>query len=277
MAGPAVPVPVLRSCPPGIPGGQAQCGHHPAGPAPEKNGQRSTAGGWPELLGPAELERAAALAPGPRATFVAGRLALRTFAAELLDVSASDLTTHFSCFRCGSGPGVSHGRPGYTVKGRPVPLALSLARSSGWILLGALVDPPAGVTIGVDLEDPARLDFDGFDTVALTPDEGAAVAGFSGADLLNERARLWARKEAWLKMTGEGLNVSPDTLDVLHRPEIRDLAAGEAGLPLDFRAAVALSPAGSSRPPAFQGSACQCHQSGGAARQRTGSGGRAAS
>jgi 4'-phosphopantetheinyl transferase len=212
---------------------------------PECVGQGSTANGWLKLLGPAGLERAAALAPGPRATFVAGRLALRTFAAELLEVPASDLTTNFSCPRCGSGPGRSHGRPGYAVRGEPVPLALSMARSSGWILLGAVVEPPSGLTIGVDLEDPARLDFDGFDSVALTAAERAALSGLSGQALLQERARLWARKEAWLKMSGQGLNSAPDSVDVLHRPEIRDLVAGEAGLPRNFRAAVALSAAGS--------------------------------
>ncbi|WP_255482337.1 4'-phosphopantetheinyl transferase superfamily protein [Pseudarthrobacter sp. NBSH8] len=196
------------------------------------------------MLGPAELARAAALAPGPRAVFVAGRRCLRTFAAELLDVPASDLTTHFSCPRCGAGPGLSHGRPGYSLKGEPVPLALSLSRSSGWILLGAVMDPAVGVTMGVDLEDPSGMAFDGFDGVALTAAERAALAGLARPQLLQERARLWARKEAWLKMTGDGLVTAPDTLDVLSRPEIRDLAAGEAGLPLNFRAAVAVSRTG---------------------------------
>jgi 4'-phosphopantetheinyl transferase len=202
-----------------------------------------TAGGRLPLLGPAELERAAALAPRPRAVFVAGRRALRTFAAELLGVPPSDLTTNFSCPRCGTGPDLSHGRPGYAFHGRQVPLALSLSRSSGWILVAAVVEPPAGVTIGVDLEDPDRLDFDGFDDVALAPAERAALAGLSGPALLHERARLWARKEAWLKMTGGGLTTAPDTLDVLQRAELRDLAPGEAGLPLTLRAAVALSAA----------------------------------
>jgi len=195
------------------------------------------------VLGPAERARAAAMAPGPRAVFVAGRRALRTFAAELLDIAASDLTTHFSCPRCGAGPGLSHGRPGYTLGGVPLPLALSLSRSSGWILLGAVVDPSAGLTIGVDLADPSGMGFDGFDGVALAPAERAGLAGLPGPALLNERARLWARKEAWLKMTGDGLITGPQTLDVRHRPEIRDLAAGEAGLPPGFRAAVAVSTA----------------------------------
>jgi 4'-phosphopantetheinyl transferase len=212
-------------------------------PEHEGSGQGPTAGGRLPLLGPAELERAAALAPGPRASFVAGRLALRRFAAELLDVPASDLTTNFSCPRCGTGPGLSHGRPGYTLGGKPVPLAVSLSRSAGWILLVAVAAPPAGVTIGVDLEDPARLDFDGFDAVALTPAERAVLDGLCGPALLYERARLWARKEAWLKMTGRGLTTAPDTLDVLHCAELRDLGPGEAGLPLDLHAAVALSAA----------------------------------
>jgi 4'-phosphopantetheinyl transferase len=213
---------------------------------PEQEGllQGPTAGGWLRLLGTAELERAAALAPDARSGFVAGRMALRSFAAELLDVPASDLTTNFSCPRCGTGPGLSHGRPGYAFRGQPAPLALSLSRSSGWILLAAVVEPAAGVTIGVDLEDPVRLDFDGFDGVALTRAERAGLAGLSGSALLGERARLWSRKEAWLKMTGRGLTTAPDTVDVLHRAELRDLAPGEAGLPPDLRAAVALSAAG---------------------------------
>lgn len=227
-AGPVAPVPVLRSCHPGVSGGQdPTAGHQSIG------------------LGPAELARAAALAPGPRAVFVAGRRALRRFAAELLDVPASNLTTHFNCPRCGSGPELSHGRPGYTLRGEPVPLALSLSRSSGWILVGAVVDPRAGVTMGLDLADPSGTAFEGFDGVALTAAERTALTGLAGPLLLQERARLWARKEAWLKMTGDGLATAPDTLDVLSRPEIRDLAAGEAGLPLNFRAAVAVSRTGS--------------------------------
>jgi 4'-phosphopantetheinyl transferase len=126
-----------------------------------------------------------------------------------------------------------------------VPLALSLSRSSGWILLGAVLDPPSGVSIGVDLTDPSGMAFAGFDGVALTAAERAALAGLAGPQLLQERAQLWARKEAWLKMTGDGLATAPDTLDVLSRPEIRDLAAGEAGLPLNLRAAVAVSRTGS--------------------------------
>ncbi|WP_427132812.1 4'-phosphopantetheinyl transferase family protein [Pseudarthrobacter sp. S9] len=228
------PLLLLRSCPP-------VCSSEWPG------GQERDA---PELLDAAELARADAMLPGTRAVFLTGRLAQRRFAAGLLDVPASDLTACYSCPRCGTGPGISHGRPGYTLKGSAgagaaVPLLLSLSRAAGWTLLAAVIDPGPGLRLGIDVEDPARTDFDGFDAVALAPAEQQGLRGLSGRVLLRERARLWTRKEAWLKMTGDGLRTAPETLDVLHDPGIRqlirDLAPAETGLPADFGAAAALS------------------------------------
>ena len=69
---------------------------------------------------------------------------------------------------------------------------------------------------------------------------------FVGIFLLRGRARLWARKEAWLKMLGTGLQTAPDTLDVLGpdvdgRAGLRDLAPAETGLHADLVAAVAVA------------------------------------
>jgi 4'-phosphopantetheinyl transferase len=182
---------------------------------------------------------------------VSGRLAQRRFAADLLDVPASELRVRYHCPRCGTGPGVSHGRPGYSWSGSAgasatepntaVPLLLSLSRAAGWTLLAAVVDPAPGLRLGIDVEDPGRLDFDGFDAVALAPAERQSLRGLSGEALRRGRAGLWTRKEAWLKMTGEGLERAPETFDVLHRSGIRDLAPAETGLPADLVAAVALS------------------------------------
>lgn len=192
------------------------------------------------LLEPVEAARAAAMEHGARARFIAGRAALRRFAAELLDVPASALEASYSCPQCGSGPALSHGRPGYSHLGRRVPLLLSMARTRQWVLLAGLAAPRAGMRLGVDTEDPGRLDFDGFDAVALGSEERLAVASLAGPSLLHERARLWVRKEAWLKMTGDGLRTDPRTVAVRNNPHITDLAAADTGLPAWFTAAVAL-------------------------------------
>jgi 4'-phosphopantetheinyl transferase len=219
------PLLVVRSCPPGWLSGQP-------------GGQERDA---LTLLDAAELERGGAMLPGPRAVFLAGRLAQRRFAADLLDVPASELRGCYHCPRCGTGPGVSHGRPGYSFKEAPVPLLLSLSRAAGWTLLAAVADPAPGLRLGIDVEDSGRLDFDGFDAVALAPAERQGLGGLSGEALRRGRARLWTRKEAWLKMTGVGLRRAPETLDVLNRSGIRDLAPAETGLPADLVAAVALA------------------------------------
>ncbi|KQR03993.1 4-phosphopantetheinyl transferase [Arthrobacter sp. Leaf141] len=190
-------------------------------------------------LDTSELARAAAMAPAVRAVFVAGRLAQRRFAAELLGVPAGDLTASYRCPRCG--PDAGHGRPGYTLAGVPAPLVLSLSRAAGWTLLAAVTDPAPGFLLGVDVEDPARTGFAGFAGVALTAAEQRAVAPLHGDMLLAAQARLWARKEAWLKMTGEGLRTSPAGLDVTALPGLADLAPARSGLPAHLAAAVARS------------------------------------
>ena len=54
------------------------------------------------------------------------------------------------------------------------------------------------------------MDFDGFDAVALAPAERRQLPGWPVTALLRGRARLWARKEAWLKMTGDGAATAPE-------------------------------------------------------------------
>lgn len=191
------------------------------------------------LLDDVELGRARGMEPRPREAFLAGRLALRRFAAELLGVPAADLTAAYDCPECG--PGSAHGRPGYALRGDPVPLLLSLSRSAGWILMAAVADPSPGLRLGVDVQDPAGTDFSGFDALVLGAAEQASLRGLAAAELLAGRARLWARKEAWLKVCGTGLRTAPDTVEVLEHPGIRDLPPAESGLPAHFAAAVALA------------------------------------
>lgn len=238
---------VVRACPPfrvpGLPGDPGAVDvtslTRPAAAASELERDARS------LLDGAELDRARAMSARTREDFLAGRLAQRRFAAELLGVPASDLTAWYSCPRCGTGEQISHGRPGYLRRGHAAPLLLSLSRASGWTLLAGVVDPERGQRLGIDAEDPARADFDGFDDVVLTGAEQRHLAGLHGTSLLRGRARLWARKEAWLKMLGTGLQTAPDTLDVLGprvdgHAGLRDLPQAESGLPGELVAAVAV-------------------------------------
>lgn len=171
-----------------------------------------------------------------REEFVAGRLALLNFAASLLDVDPARLVPDYHCPQCGRGQ--DHGRPGFTLDGGPAPLALSASRASGWVLLAGVVRPSEGLRLGVDLEAISEVGFNGFDDVALTAGEKEFLASIPENLKATQRTQLWARKEAWLKMTGEGLRHNPAELDVLERPGLRDVT--DVALPGGFVAAVAV-------------------------------------
>lgn len=196
-----------------------------------------------EELGRAAIQRARRFAnPADRYEFIAGRVALWRFAASLLGVDPVRLAPDYSCPQCG--PGQDHGRPGFLLDGGPSPLVLSASRAAGWVLMAGVVHPADGRRLGVDLESVESAAFEGFDDVALTASEKASLATIPGSRRPAERARLWARKEAWLKMTGEGLRKNPAEVDVLDRPGIWDITSihGERQeLPEGLVAAVAIS------------------------------------
>lgn len=174
-----------------------------------------------ELGQPAQQRALRFASAKDRDAFIAGRSALRCFAASLLDVDPGRLAGNYHCPQCG--PGQDHGRPGFLLDGGPAPLLLSASRASGWVLLAGVVNPAPGLRLGVDLESLEGVRFEGFDNLALTADEKASLACVPEPQQVALRARLWARKEAWLKMTGEGLRRNPAELDVLTRTGVRDL------------------------------------------------------
>ncbi|WP_458106894.1 4'-phosphopantetheinyl transferase superfamily protein [Arthrobacter sp. R3-55] len=195
------------------------------------------AGDTVELLGHLALERALRYAnPADRDEFLAGRLAALHFAATLLGVESRRLVPSYHCPQCG--PAQDHGRPGFMLDGGPAPLALSASRASGWVLLAGVVHPPEELRLGVDLESIDKAAFEAFDDVALTANEKRFLFTIQDQEQNSQRARLWARKEAWLKMTGEGLRRNPAELDVLDLPGLRDVT--ETPLPEGLVAALAL-------------------------------------
>ncbi|WP_461163984.1 4'-phosphopantetheinyl transferase family protein [Arthrobacter sp. R4-81] len=180
--------------------------------------------------------------PSDASAFLAGRLALRFFAAELAGVSPETLVADFQCPRCG-GETADHGRPGYLLRGGdPGPL-LSLSRTSGWVLLTGAVGGGSLGGVGVDAEKIGRTAFPGFDALVLTSHELSGLTSGTTAEGHRQRARLWARKEAFVKAIGEGLERDPASCDVtgdrLEGVSLADLDPERLGLPSGTVAALA--------------------------------------
>jgi 4'-phosphopantetheinyl transferase len=198
-----------------------------------------------DLLDPAERRRAARLKnPADRSDFLAGRIALRIFAAGILGVGPDELASAYSCPDCGTDQ--DHGRPGYRLAGTPAGLALSFSRCRGWALLAARPDAAGPAAIGVDLEHSAGVRFAGFDAVALTPAERQRVGALAPDRRDPWRAQAWARKEALLKARGTGLRIDPAAVEAFARDAgsgvLQDLDTVALGLPGGFAAALALAP-----------------------------------
>lgn len=200
------------------------------------------------FLDPAERARAAGITDPPaRLDFVAGRIALRGFAAGILSVRPGELTADYSCPDCGTGPELDHGRPGYRLDGAPARLSLSLSRSRGWALLaaGRAVGPGSvGAAIGIDLEHSSGAMFTGFDDVALTPTERRLLTELPPDRADHWRTAVWARKEALLKARGTGLRVDPCSVEAFPEPAggnvLIELDTTALGLPAGFAAALAV-------------------------------------
>ena len=187
-----------------------------------KLGDASVEDGDLGQLGKPALDRAGKFDnPADRDEFIAGRLALLRFAASILEVDSARLVPDYRCPQCG--PGQDHGRPGFTLDAGSAPLALSASRASGWVLLAAVVHPADGLRLGVDIESVDGVGFPGFDDVALSGNEKRFLSSVSKEEQSLQRARLWARKEAWLKMSGEGLRHNPAELDVLNIKGLHDI------------------------------------------------------
>ncbi|MEV0256052.1 4'-phosphopantetheinyl transferase superfamily protein [Streptomyces sp. NPDC050732] len=154
-------------------------------------------GSAPRLLGEDELRRAAGMRPGPAAVFVAGRVAVRSILAGLLDTPGHEIElARHPCPGCGS---ADHGPPRIA---RPdVPLWISLSHTGTG---GVLAVSPAPV--GVDVESHREVDVAGLTRTALGPAETAWLDGLAGhEDRIRGFYRCWTRKEAVLKAIGIGL------------------------------------------------------------------------
>ena len=149
-----------------------------------------------DMLDSDERERSARR--GNPARFVTAHALLRTVVAQRTGQSPSDVRFDRRCMTCGS---TAHGKP--VVSGHPLFHAPCPMREA---LPVAISD--AG-EVGVDVEEVADADHEGFEASTLAAEEVDAFGVVAAYRLAAARAQVWSRKEAVLKATGHGLVVDP--------------------------------------------------------------------
>jgi 4'-phosphopantetheinyl transferase len=151
----------------------------------------------PEALGALnrdERERHVAYArDADRDRFATGAVLLRRVIGSMTGVHPAAVLVDRVCPDCGR----PHGKPRV-----PGGYELSVSHSGGKVLLAVCT----GVAVGVDVEriDPA-LDLAEVAAEALSPHELAVLSGIDPVRQAAGFARYWARKEALVKATGDGL------------------------------------------------------------------------
>lgn len=187
----------------------------------------------PGVLDAAERQRADRFArPQDRASYLAAHVALRLLLGALLDTAPRDLVmTRDACPECG-GPG---GRP--VLVGGGAHFSLSHSRHAVFVAC-------ASTPVGVDVEAVPTSQVMAGSKDFFHPDEAAELAALPEAGRPAAFARLWARKEAYLKGTGAGLGhdghrtylgIGPAAESVRPHWSLADLPAPEG-----FAAALAL-------------------------------------
>ena len=152
------------------------------------------------VLDATERQRAASLMhASDRDRFTTAHVALRGLLGSYLDRPPGDIRFGRDICPCCGGP---HGRP--TVLESPRDLFFSLSHRGDLALIGAALAP-----IGVDVDlVPDQLEAAELASM-MHPDERKELALVPPAQLPRAVARLWTRKEAYLKGIGTGLGRDP--------------------------------------------------------------------
>ena len=158
-----------------------------------------------------------------RALFLAAHALMRIVLAAHLGMAPSAIRFTNICRYCGA----PHGKPQIDP---PSPLDFSISHSGQ----RAVVAVATGAVVGVDVECAKPLPEDGtFVSMMLSSSEKLIVAGLQGRARDEALFRYWTRKEAVLKATGRGLEVSPASLTVSSPCQAPALLMWKAKTPIE--------------------------------------------
>jgi 4'-phosphopantetheinyl transferase len=141
-----------------------------------------------------------------RARYVAAHALLRLVVARWWRVDPATVAVTATCRRCDR----EHGRPVVQPPPGRQALHVSVAHAGDRVVVAVTDIGP----VGVDVEEDSGAGFAGFADVALASSEHRWLARLPVDRQLAGSARIWVRKEAVLKATGDGLSVDPRELTV---------------------------------------------------------------
>jgi 4'-phosphopantetheinyl transferase len=155
---------------------------------------------WIDLLDAAERDRLAAYRRAEdRDRFLLGCAVVRHVLGATLGVPPKDVPLDRRCPDCGR----PHGRVRLAGGGPGAP-AVSVSHSGRWVAVAA----HRGGPVGIDVEQVRDLDAEGLGDITLAPDERRALDDLADGRRVEAFVRLWCRKEAIVKSTGDGLRAS---------------------------------------------------------------------
>ena len=162
---------------------------------------------------------------GDRDLYLVAHALARGAMASIAGVAPSKLEFTQTCKHCGG----AHGKP--RLRHPALPLELSLSHSGSWAVAALAFDVPLGIDVERITPWFGQAEAAG---LILSPAERARAGPAQGTQRPEALARLWTRKEAALKATGDGLLVEPSQLTMSAPGEAPALLGwNEAAMPLE--------------------------------------------
>ncbi len=140
-----------------------------------------------------------------RKAFIASHGFMHSVLENYIDTSASEIDFSHS----------DHGKPSLIEKQNPENIQFNLSHSNNIAILAVCKQHP----LGIDIEfAEKKLDWKGISKRFFTPDEQTNFFSLSEEAQKDAFFQIWTRKEAHMKVTGQGLSLAPTQFEVTVPP-----------------------------------------------------------